>query len=507
MNAINKNIVIKDFIPTKNWYKFLYLKIFLALYLFFSYLPFFTWNFLLPTLSGLILITSIGSFYTKEKLAGLFFFWVLLDLISFIILKLQILNSREQTQLIIDGSLFFVSLIIFYSYSLIANRRFLFYTGCLAFISEIGMQITILYQVMGTDKVISLMNHQIIQSVFQDLILLGFIFFLLPTENKSTVTSVDSLEEKGNEIKKITEDSITEMEELRKFVAVNLKNFSTNLQEQASISEESSAAMEELSAASVTINASTKSQLELTESSLKQAKTLEGKFKGLKNVVETIAEILANINRAMIDSKKVINQAGTYMTEIKNSYAEISKIIVVMKDIASQTNLLALNASIEAARAGESGMGFSVVAEEVGKLAGKSTGYTKGITEKIKNAMSNVYEGNSSVNEAINKFEYLENEIFEVEKFVTISNEVLISFEKIKDEIILTIGRLGDYSVNIQMAVAEQESAINETTLGVTSVAEQATNQVALVHDFERVLNMIDSFEKQFKKLASVKMK
>lgn len=80
-------------------------------------------------------------------------------------------------------------------------------------------------------------------------------------------------------------------------------------------------------------------------------------------------EVVGKAVGAMDEIREAVNGAAARIRDLGELSAQIGAITDVMANIAGRTNLLALNAAIEAARAGESGRGFSVVADEVRRLA------------------------------------------------------------------------------------------------------------------------------------------
>ena len=93
------------------------------------------------------------------------------------------------------------------------------------------------------------------------------------------------------------------------------------------------------------------------------------------------------------DTSKRIKRLG-------ESSQQISDIVGLIDDLAEQTNILSLNAAIQAAMAGEAGRGFTVVADEVQRLAERSAEATKQITNLVKTIQADTNEAVTSMEHA-----------------------------------------------------------------------------------------------------------
>lgn len=154
---------------------------------------------------------------------------------------------------------------------------------------------------------------------------------------------------------------------------------------------------------SADINESSASIEEMVASINNVAGTSQNKIETVKNL-ETIA----------VTGKKEMEKTIDAIQNISESTNVIKDIIDVIDNIATKTNLLAMNAAIEAAHAGESGKGFSVVADEIRKLAESTTKNSTQISNSLSEMINYITISESASNKTGDYFKNIMEEITEV---------------------------------------------------------------------------------------------
>ena len=182
--------------------------------------------------------------------------------------------------------------------------------------------------------------------------------------------------------------------------------------EAAAMAQQISAATEEMSASTEEVASTT---ADLTDRATKQAGVVRlaaDDARKILGIAEALAEgatqaaqrnaalaALARSHREQLDRSTTELAKLTEEVELgaeeaellATSSEEIEKFITQTKAIAKQTHMLALNAAIEAARAGGEGRGFSVVAEEVRKLAGQAAQAATSTSETVQSVLARVH--------------------------------------------------------------------------------------------------------------------
>lgn len=182
--------------------------------------------------------------------------------------------------------------------------------------------------------------------------------------------------------------------------------------------------------------------------------TVERAKEGAESVIDTVNQI-KSVNDSVIEAK---NQFHNLMTSME----QIHQITAVITNITEQTNLLALNAAIEAARAGEYGRGFSIVAEEIRKLAEESQTSTKKIEELVEKIQL----------EAQQSEEFMGRVSEDAEKSIYITNDSKEKFENIRKSLHDLVPSLNEMVENTKKASNLLEK-VTENEVGLVSVAQE----------------------------------
>jgi methyl-accepting chemotaxis protein len=220
------------------------------------------------------------------------------------------------------------------------------------------------------------------------------------------------------------------------------------------------------------------------EEGLSLINDLSDNTKQVVSAVEETAKVAGQGQLAVQDAVDQMNQILNASKQLQNFIGklsdksnEIGTITGSITGIAAQTNLLALNAAIEAARAGESGRGFSVVAEEIRKLAEQSQMSAGLISQLIEETQKDTISAVSEMNDfmlKINKGAEVVDNAGEIFKCITAETK---ETAKKMAEMFILIDNVSQGSTKISEAIAHIETASEVTTAEIQTISMNIVQQ------------------------------
>ncbi|SKC38995.1 heme NO-binding domain-containing protein [Maledivibacter halophilus] len=227
--------------------------------------------------------------------------------------------------------------------------------------------------------------------------------------------------------------------------------------------------------------------------------------KAVKDIEKSYEE-LNDVSGKLLTVKNNFSTVNTQGEELSKKVQDIISIVITVEQISEQTNLLALNAAIEAARAGEMGRGFTVVAEEIRKLAEDSKTAVKTINNNLNEFTMEVRD---MVNQVSNQFYQLDESSTTLQVVANDNKNATMQITDVSNGIVELVDNLtyetkkiSEVFENIHSlaAIAQENSASSEEmSASVTEYSYKITELLDYVDQLENLTNNLKTELKKYK--------
>jgi methyl-accepting chemotaxis protein len=341
-------------------------------------------------------------------------------------------------------------------------------------------------------------------------------FNLFTEKLGSIISSIRNSMKKLSELGRELSENLVESASALNQIASNVDGMRQRIQSQAAGVTETTATMHEISTNIAKLNRSIE----------RQADFLGNSSSAIEQMVSNVASVAANVDRISERFEQLTEQADTgkrtlasvneLIGDIENKSMTLSEANAVISGIAAQTNLLAMNAAIEAAHAGAAGKGFSVVADEIRKLAENSEAQSKQVAGNIQEIMRTIKSTVAASAEAGKAFDATREMIQEVDQLESSvkmsmveqnegSRQILEALSELKSitgevrngsekmsagatEILSELERLSNITEEINVGMNELTHGSNDINKAVTDISGLGAENKELIADVEREL-------------------
>ena len=208
----------------------------------------------------------------------------------------------------------------------------------------------------------------------------------------------------------------------------------------------------EIQQASASVLTMAESINEVAQNAAQSAKVAEAQLAAAALGGTAVQDQISGMN----DIRSQIQETSKRIKRLGESSLEIGEIVELISDITEQTNVLALNAAIQAASAGEAGRGFTVVAEEVQRLAERSGEATKQIDAIVKTIQADTQD-------AVAAMEKSTVGVVEGAKLSDAAGQALADIQRVSRELADLIG-------GISAQTQRQSASVTDVTRGMQGI-------------------------------------